>query len=107
MIADLAPLLVHTVTLEPWSSQDGYGKPAYGAAVTYAARVVGRNRMVRDDQGREVVSSKQVQLGQKVSVSTKDRITLPAGEVLQQPPIVAVGDSPDELGESYTVVYLA
>lgn len=96
-------LMRQTVTIAPWSSQNAYGEPAFGTAVTYPARVVARTRMVRDTQGREVVSTATVYLGAAPTLSVKDRLTLPNGET---PVIAAIGDYPDERGPHHSVVYL-
>lgn len=105
--ADFTEFYRDAVTVEPWTGQDSYRKPTYGAAVTYRARVVGRRRLARDDQGQEALSTKQVWLLSDANVSPKDRVTLPAGESPQAPPILEVRRVPDELGAHHVVLLLA
>lgn len=107
MDAALATMLSQSITVTPWASQDGYGKATYGAAVSYRAQVVHAQKMVRRDDGQEVLATTQVILAGQPSISTKDRITLPAAFTPNQPPLLAVESFPDERGAGYaTVLYL-
>ena len=106
LLTAVAHLLRSSVSIAPWSSQDFSGVPTYGDAVTYAARVVGRVRIVRALNGDEVVSTKTIYLAENVNVGTKDQITLSTNETPQSPPIIAVGRYPDSQGEAHTVIYL-
>jgi hypothetical protein len=101
MESDLLELLTQTITIESVASRDGYGKPAYGPARTYRARVVGKIRMVRDANGEERVSSATVHVDATDIVPT-DRITLPDGS---QPLVLSVGSYPDERGAHHQVIY--
>jgi hypothetical protein len=94
----------HSVTVEPFSSVDDYGAYSYGAAVTYQARVQGRNRMVRSVTGEEVLSTVQVYLPH-ATITPKDRITLPATFQPTQPKVLDVQKVSDESGQHHIVVY--
>ena len=37
-----APLMRQRVTIEPFSSYDGYGNASYGSAISYVGAVVGK-----------------------------------------------------------------
>ncbi len=92
-----------SVTVEPWVRDDQYGQPVYGAPVSYSARVQEKVKMIRDTQGQQVVSTSQVYFDGSVTVTVKDRITLPDGT---QPLILSIGGSPDETGViDHRVVY--
>lgn len=95
--------MAETVTIEPWASQDEYTEASYATGIVYKARVSGRRTLVRNAAGQEVASSYAVYLGQYVTASTKDRLTLPDGT---KPPILAVKQSPDDAGGYATVLYL-
>ncbi len=105
-------LMRQTVSVAPFSSVDAYGKTTYGAAATYRARVTGKTRMVRDAQGREVVSSKTVYLLSNAAISPKDRITLSTGDAgsteaaVLSPEILTVGRFPDGRSYHHTELYL-
>lgn len=102
---ELTPLLVHTVTIEPWTGQDVDGKPTYGAAVSYAAKVEARPRLVRTPEGH-VIATRGVVYLQTTSVpSTKDRLTLPSGFGATQPPIAEVQIQTDEDGVHHCEVW--
>jgi hypothetical protein len=101
MERDLLELLTQTVTVETVTSRDGYGKPVYGTARTYRARVVGKTRLVRDANGVERVSSETV-YADSTDLMPTDRITLPDGS---QPLILSVGSYPDERGAHHQVIF--
>jgi hypothetical protein len=106
MEAALRRLCNQTVTIEPFASYDKNGKPTYGASVSYKAQITGKNRMVRDAQGLQVVASLTVILSQWVNVSTKDKLTLPVTYVPRTPPILAVAKFQDETTTHHTTVYM-
>lgn len=92
--------LNQTVTLEPFSSDDGYGEKSYGEAATVSARVDYKQTEVRSDKvrikrGETHISTAQVMLEGDQSVSLNDRITLPDGT---KPPILAITKTPDVSG---------
>lgn len=105
-ISEFRDLLHQTITLEPWAGRDGYGAPSYGAAVSYSARVVGKQMLVRDMQGQEVTSQFTIYLLSNVAVDGRSRITLPAGYSPTNPPILSVGTYPDEDGIHHTTIFV-
>ncbi len=102
MEPDLLALMFHTVTVEPFTGRDEYGRPTYGAATQYRARVVGMQRLVRTPDGAEKVSATTVYLASAPGVGPEDRVTLPDGS---QPPILVVSRMPDDRGWHHEVVY--
>lgn len=103
-ISEWADMMPHTITVEPFVSEDMYGKYTYGAPATHQARCQGKNRMVRTATGEEVASTVTVYVG-LIGMNVKDRITLPATFHPTQPPILALGQVSDESGSHHTVVY--
>ena len=111
-IREFRDFLVNTVTLERMETRDAYGAPAWGVPISYPARVVGKTRLVRDARGRETVSRYTVYIGATPAVTPEDRITLPdeyslGSTATLTPPILSVGQFPDESGDlHHVVVYL-
>jgi len=103
---ELLDLFVDSVTVTPWSSADQYGQASYGTGVVYTGKIGGKNTMVRNAAGQEVVSSKQVIFSTTLTVSTKDKVTLPTGSVPLNPPILAVQQFSDEDGAHHTTIFL-
>ncbi len=94
-----------TVTIEPWSGLNKDGSPTYGTAVSYTARVVGKNRLIRDVSGQQRVATVTSYLyGAPTTLTVRDRITLPTRFVPTQPSILAVQQEPDERGNCYVAV---
>lgn len=99
-------LLAQEVSIEPYAGRDAYGKPSYGAAVTYRARVSGRARRIVNAEGDDTVSMLQVHFGTVTAPPTvRDRVTLPSPYQPTNPPILSVGCSPDEDGTLIVTVY--
>jgi len=101
----LKKLFKHTVTIESFSTSDGYNKPTYSAAVTYTAKIEDTVTMVRDDNNDEIKSTRKIFLFTQTVPTTKDRITLPAGYAPLTPKIIAVQTLTDLTGTSHVVVY--
>jgi len=96
-------MMPDSVTIEPLSSRDTYGKPTYGTGVVYQARVVRKRKAYRRKDGTEAASSSVVYLGGVSGATEQSRITLPD---VTQPVIGAVNLYPDELGAHHEVIYL-
>jgi hypothetical protein len=104
---DLADLFDRTVTIEPFALQTAAGKPTYGAAVTYAARVIMKDVGVRTVEGTTIIGKGTIYLPGVYVVTTRDRLTLPAGILSpSQPPILSVSVSDDEMAGSYTTLVI-
>ena len=104
-IDDFEDLLHQTVTIEPYSGNDGYGNPSYGAGVDYKARVVGKQMLVKAMDGQDRMSQFTVVLKSNATVDSRSRITLPSQYTPSQPPILAIGTYPDEDGIHHTKVF--
>ena len=74
-------LMSSTVTVAPRSGNDGYGKPTYGAAVTYRAHLSRKRNVVRGSTGQEVVSQQAVYLATADNIQPTARVTLTTGDV--------------------------
>lgn len=94
-IEDFADMLKADITIEPFSSADGYGAPTYGTAVSYKGRVSERRRWMRRADGTEVVAMGEVWLKSNVQVGIRDRVTLPDGRT---PVILDIARPQDETG---------
>lgn len=106
ILDEVADLMTQTVTIEPFSGLGSHGEATFGAGVEYPARVWGKARRVRTGAGEEVTSTVQALLGTAdAPVGPRDRITLPSGFALIQPPILAVLRSPDEAGSIVVEVF--
>jgi len=109
---ELLALMIDTVTVEPFSTASGAGSSSYSAAKNWHCRVQEGNKLVRDKEGREVVSTTELLLaptsddGTLTAIGPNDRITLPAGYAVRQPPIIALGRANDEDGVHHWKVNL-
>ncbi len=108
--AELTARLGQSVTIRPVARRadgsvirDGYGKPTYGALVTYPARVEGKNQLVRAATGDERASTTMVTLAGGPTIGTEDKLTLPDGS---SPGIVAIATVPGASGTHMTILYL-
>lgn len=91
------------VTIEPRTGLSPHNTPLYGAAYTVQARVEFNPKMIRNREGREVISNATIYLAVAYTVHPYDRITLPDGS---QPPILHVYSLPDTLGTFLVTVYV-
>ena len=113
MLPELQSLCRQTVQVAARTGIDSYGQPTFAANVAFRARVSGRRRLVRNDQGDQVLSTHTVYFAAAPAVGAHDRITLSTGDVnstetgATQPPILAVGKYPDDLGRISMTVFLA
>lgn len=89
--ATLTELMVDSITIEPWASQDVALKPTFGTAVTYPNVLCElHSKSYMDGEGREFQSSVRVLIPERLSIDLRSRVTLPSGFVPQQPPIRAI-----------------
>ena len=101
-VNDLADLMPDTATWYPLSARDRFGQTTYGTGTEYSTRLVRRNRLVRDTQGDQVVSSAQLWLAGAPAIAPDDRVTLSDGK---SPDILSVERFQDESGASFTKAY--
>lgn len=100
---DLLETMTDYVTVEPKVDQDAYTKPVYGErSEPIRCRIDGQQKLVRDTQGRTVVSTLTIIASRPVDIKVGDRVTLGDGT---QPPVLAIDQMPDERGAYYTVIY--
>ena len=102
--ADLLDLLTSVVGILPKLSDDGYGKPIYGSATNYPARISERHIKVRNAQGEEVVVDGSVLLGGHPVIPPDSKITLSDNS---SPVIIAINRAYDEKGPHHTRVYFS
>lgn len=95
----LDSFLEDEVTIEPPTTRTQAQAQSYGPPVTYPAQVFPWVERVitpvgagtgRNAEGREVRSTGIVRIKDRVAIDQKSRLTLPAGWVPQQPPILGV-----------------
>ena len=100
-------LMPHTVKVAPADAAlTVEGQKTWGADVSYTGLVEQKARMVRDSQGRQVVSSSSAYLATADDIKTDARVTLPSGFTPQQPKIVVVERPSDEAGDIHCVLRL-
>lgn len=92
MDASLLLLLNQIIVIEPSTGTDAYGQSTYGTGVSVHARVEGKNRMVMNAQGNNVVSGTSIYIDGTTVVTTSSRITLPDGT---KPLILSIESMPD------------
>lgn len=94
-------LLNRSITIERWSgTYDDYGNPVYSAAEVIPARIFKKNKITRNIEGKEVVSTTQIYI--ESTATTKDRITLPTGE---QPLVINVESQDDYTTFHHSVIH--
>jgi hypothetical protein len=106
--APLLSLLIDTVTIAPWASQDAAGQATYGSPVNYAALVEYATAKVDtigtlDGRGGSAVLFRAtVHLNGRPAIGLRDKLTLPSGET---PKIIAVLSYSDQSGGYTTEVH--
>ncbi len=101
-INDFKHMMPHTVTHEPVSSRNSYGKITYGTAVSRQSRVSYKQRQIRAANGELTMSTGVVWFAAVVNVDHGDRITLPDGTT---PQILSVETHADDKGDRFTKLY--
>lgn len=99
--SDFAEMMSETITLYPASTIDAYGKQSYGAGVTYQARLVYEQKILRDSEGREIVQQGRAIIYGVATGSVKDRLQLPDGT---RPLITSFDTVRDEDGDHHSVI---
>lgn len=101
-IDDFPELLNDSVTINAFASRDVHGAPTYTTGVlTYAARVVKKHKLVRDQNGDEALSSFHIWIGSSAdtnletppSIDVRDQVVLSDG---QTPAILAIEEFQDD-----------
>ena len=97
MLTGTATWLKQSVTIEPWTGNNGDAN-TYGSGAAYACRIVQTSKKQMTDKGEVVVQSTLIVLNGTVTVTAKDRITLPDGS---KPVILSVNTIPGPDGTAY------
>lgn len=105
IIKALRKLFPHTIGVEPFVSSNISGDATYGASVDRKGRVKGQHIIVRDDQGREIVSTVNIVFAGAFDITAKDRFTLPASFTPQTPVAISVSTAADENGPHHDRVF--
>lgn len=108
LIDDLSELMVDVLRVERWLSSGGMGGRTYAAPENFQCRIKGGHQMVRDEDGREQLSTVQVLTAGAFGFSTKDRFTLvpSAGTfVPTSPEAINVRTVPDENGPHHEKLF--
>jgi len=101
LIDDFADCLNQTVTIAPFTSQNSYGDPTYGTAVTYQCRIELKNRMIRDLMGQERVARGRLYIQTQTIPSAKDQIALPSDYSPTNPEILSIYPVQSESGTDH------
>ncbi len=97
MLTGTATWLKQSVTIESWTGNNGDSN-TYGAGAAKACRIVQKSTKQMTDKGEVVVQSTIIILDGSVTITAKDRITLPDGT---KPLILAVNSIPGPDGTPY------
>ena len=103
----LLELMTQTITIAPYTGQDAYAAPQFGAPASYSCRVSLGNEYVRSHDGREVVAKGKVYVAMSTIPSVQDRVVLPSDYLDEYPPILTVEPEIDETGVvNHVVLFL-
>jgi len=99
-----AEMMTDTIIFNAGSTIDKYGKRTYGGTQTTATgRVVYENRLMKDAEGQDIVTTGRVYLyGAYPTLTLADKITLPNSTT---PVIVALETKKDTGGNHHTIVH--
>lgn len=104
-VSEWADFMPMTVGIEPWTAYTGGGSGAtYGASVNYSCRIEMKNHLIVGKDGKTITARGRVFLLSTVIIGSKDRVTLPAGYVPTQPPLLDVNIVDDESGTHHTTL---
>ena len=100
---EFLPLMLENVVVTAQASLDKYGKQTFAASSdTYRSRLIFEDRLMHDENGREVVETgRAILFGAAASVTTQHKITLPDGST---PKITRVDTIQDEDGDHHSVI---
>lgn len=71
--------LQHTVPVEPYEGTNGYGQAVYGTVFNLECLAEDGRKLVRDEDGHEVVSETTLYANRGPSIPAHSRVTLPSG----------------------------
>ena len=93
--------MTQAATYYPPDGQDGFGDPQFGSGQDVMTRWQAKRDLIRDEQGREIVSDAVVYVDHVCEVG--GRIGLGSATVTQAREIRQVGQSPSLLGDETLV----
>ena len=103
--AALKSLFNQTVTVANVTSTDGYGKPTYGTAKSYAAKIEMGAKAFRKDDQREITNPRKIFLfTQDTDITPESQLTLPSAFPPLNPQILMVRTVTDLPGISHVVL---
>ena len=99
-----AEMMTDTIIFNAGTAIDKYGKRTYGGTtVTAQGKVIYENRLIKDQEGQDILSTGRVILyGPYTSLTLADKITLPNGT---SPVIISLETKKDTAGPHHTVVH--
>lgn len=101
----LKKFFTETVIIEPWLSEDDFGKPVYGTACEIKAKIERQERATRTQDGITIRSRRLIYLfSVDTSFTTKDRLTLPVGYEPLNPKIIDVRIVSDTKGVHHIIL---
>ena len=103
-ISDWSDLFTQTITHAAFNTRDSYGKSSFDSGVNYSARIVFKQKLVRKDDGSEVLSRGIVWILGNPTITSEDQITLPDGST---PPILSYEQPSDEDVAHHVKVFFA
>lgn len=108
MDPQLKATLQQTVKIASSTSKNNYGERTYGSAASHKVRITGRQRIMRNSDGQEVLSNHQLVMSSSYVPKITDVVWLPDQTTSQSPWFVAaVSERVDEKGSTdYYKVYL-
>lgn len=101
---EFSDFMTDTVTIEPLLAKDAYGAPSFNAPVSYVCRVDGQTNQRVSINGEDRTVKAMIFIQGTPSIGPFDRLTMPAGFLPQQPPILVVNLYTDESGAHHTEI---
>lgn len=90
---DFKEMASTTVSIEPLSTHSAYGAPSYGSAVEFIAHVEEEVRLVRKNDGQEVLTKFRVfVMSSSASIGTHDRIEAAGSTELSIAQVLTLND---------------
>lgn len=100
---EFTDLMPHSIVRKAFTGRNSYGKPAYSTSgSTYTARVVNKQKLVRNASGIEQVSTVTAYVASTSAFDPEDKITLPDGT---SPNIITINITPDDGGTHHSTIY--
>lgn len=102
-LEDFGDLLNDTVVYRPVTGRDEFGKPTFGAPVSYQTRVVESIRRVTSRiTGDDAISGTQIWIEPISNLNIDDEFTLPDG---RKPSLITWSVFPDDNGPHHCKLY--